>query len=44
MTQTFGFENPKILKWRRPVAAALAALVALGNISIPLAVLAGIVR
>jgi len=44
MTQTFGFENPKILKCRRPVAAALAVIVALGNISIPLAVLAGIVR
>jgi succinate dehydrogenase / fumarate reductase cytochrome b subunit len=44
MTQTFGFENPRILKWRRPVAAALAAIVALGNISIPLAVLAGVVR
>ena len=41
MTQTFGFENPRILKWRRPVAATLAAVIALGNISIPLAVLAG---
>jgi len=44
ITQTFGVENPKILKWRRPVAAVIAAIIALGNISIPLAVLAGVVR
>ena len=44
VTQTFGVENPKILKWRRPVAATIAAIIALGNISIPLAVLAGVVR
>jgi succinate dehydrogenase / fumarate reductase cytochrome b subunit len=44
VTQTLGAANPRILKWRRPVAAATAAIIVLGNVSIPLAVLAGVVR
>jgi len=43
-TQTLGLQNPKILEWRRPVAATFAAVITLGNISIPLAVLVGLVR
>lgn len=43
-TQTLAVTNPKIVKWRRPVAAAVAAVITLGNVSIPLAVLAGLVR
>jgi len=44
MTQTLGIENPWVRKWRRPVAAVIALLVMLGNLSIPLLVLAGVVR
>jgi succinate dehydrogenase / fumarate reductase cytochrome b subunit len=43
-TQTLALTNPKIVKWRRPVAAVAATVVTLGNISSPLAVLAGLVR
>jgi succinate dehydrogenase / fumarate reductase cytochrome b subunit len=44
MTQTLGIENSWVKKWRRPVAAVIALLVVLGNLSIPLLVLTGIVR
>jgi len=44
MTQTLGVENSWIKKWRRPVAAGIALIVVLGNLSIPLSVLIGIVR
>ncbi len=43
-TQTLALQNPKIKKWRRPFAAAVALAIVIGNISIPLAVLTGIVR
>jgi succinate dehydrogenase / fumarate reductase cytochrome b subunit len=43
-TQTLGVEHPVVRRWRRPLAAGIALVVTLGNISIPLAVLAGIVR
>lgn len=42
-TQTFGINNPKYNRWRRPVALWTAVLIAAGYISIPLAVLTGIV-
>lgn len=44
MLQTLGANNPKYNRVRRPIAIALAALLTLGNISFPIAVLAGIVR
>ncbi|HUF50310.1 MAG TPA: succinate dehydrogenase cytochrome b subunit [Longimicrobiales bacterium] len=43
MLQTLGVNNPKYHHWRRPIAAGLALVVVLGNISFPVAVLAGIV-
>lgn len=42
-TQTFGINNPKYNRWRRPVALWTAVLIAAGYISIPVAVLTGIV-
>ncbi len=41
--QTMGWDHPLYLAARRPLAVVLAAVVALGNISIPLAVLTGLV-
>jgi succinate dehydrogenase / fumarate reductase cytochrome b subunit len=43
MLQTFGATNPKFNHIRRPIAAVLAAAVVAGNISFPVAVLAGLV-
>jgi succinate dehydrogenase / fumarate reductase, cytochrome b subunit len=43
MLQTLGANNPNYNRFRRPVAAVLAIAVVLGNISFPVAVLAGIV-
>jgi succinate dehydrogenase / fumarate reductase, cytochrome b subunit len=42
--QSLGANNPRYNAMRRPVALAIALVVVLGNISFPLAVLAGIVR
>lgn len=42
-TQTFGLNNPKYARWRRPVALWTAVLISAGYISIPLAVMMGIV-
>lgn len=39
--QTLGVNNPRYNRWRRPVAAGLALIIVLGNISIPIAVLTG---
>jgi succinate dehydrogenase / fumarate reductase cytochrome b subunit len=44
MTQTLGLAHPRYDRLRRWFAAASTGLVVAGNISIPLAVLAGIVR
>jgi len=41
VTQTLGVDGPHVDRWRRTVAAAIALVVVLGNISIPVAVLAG---
>jgi succinate dehydrogenase / fumarate reductase, cytochrome b subunit len=43
MLQTLGANNPTYNRYRRPVAAFLAAIVVIGNISFPVAVLTGIV-
>jgi len=44
MLQTLGVSNEKYNHVRRPVAAAIALLVTLANISFPVAVLAGLVK
>jgi succinate dehydrogenase / fumarate reductase cytochrome b subunit len=44
MLQTLGANNPKYNGIRRPMAASLASLVVLVNVSFPVAVLLGIVR
>jgi len=44
ITQTLGIETPWVVRWRRPIAAVFALTVGLGNISIPIAVLSGVVR
>jgi succinate dehydrogenase / fumarate reductase cytochrome b subunit len=43
MLQTFGATNPKLNHIRRPIAAVLAGTIVVGNISFPVAVLAGLV-
>jgi succinate dehydrogenase / fumarate reductase cytochrome b subunit len=42
--QTLGINNPKYNKWRRPLSLAVALIVVVGNISIPLSVLTGILK
>jgi hypothetical protein len=44
MLQTLGANNEKYNHVRRPVAAVIALLVTLGNISFPVAVLTGVVK
>jgi succinate dehydrogenase / fumarate reductase, cytochrome b subunit len=44
MLQTLGANGGSYARWRRPLGAALALIVTLGNISFPIAVLAGLVR
>lgn len=41
MLHSFGATNPKYNRFRRPTAAVLAAIVVVGNISFPVAVLTG---
>ena len=42
--QSFGWNNPRFNAWRRGFATAFAAVVVVGNVSFPIAVLAGIVK
>jgi succinate dehydrogenase / fumarate reductase, cytochrome b subunit len=42
--QTFGINNPKYNRYRRPSAAGIAILITIGYLVIPLAVLTGMVR
>jgi len=44
MLQTLGLEHPRYNAWRRVVAAFFTLVVVIGNISIPVAVLTGVVR
>ncbi len=44
MFQSLGWNNPKFNHWRRRFAAAFALIVTFGNVSFPIAVLAGLVR
>jgi succinate dehydrogenase / fumarate reductase cytochrome b subunit len=41
--QSFGWNNPRFNKWRRGFATGFAAIVVIGNVSFPIAVMAGIV-
>ena len=41
MTQTLGVDHPRVDRLRRPVAAVIAGAVMIGNLSFPVAVLAG---
>jgi succinate dehydrogenase / fumarate reductase cytochrome b subunit len=43
-TQTLALQHHTIKKWRRPFAAGVAGLIVAANISIPVAVLTGLVR
>jgi succinate dehydrogenase / fumarate reductase cytochrome b subunit len=41
--QSLGWNNPRFNKWRRSFATGFAAVVVVGNVSFPVAVMAGIV-
>lgn len=41
--QSMGWNNPRFNKWRRGFATAFATIIVVGNVSFPIAVLAGIV-
>ncbi len=41
--QSFGWNNPRFNKWRRAFATGFAAIVVVGNVSFPVAVMAGII-
>ena len=41
--QSMGWNNPHFKKWRKNIAIAVSTLVVVGNVSFPIAVLAGIV-
>ncbi len=41
--QTLGINGPRINRWRRPLALVIALIVAVGNLSFPVAVLTGLV-
>ena len=42
--QTFGWDHPRFGGWRRIVAVFFSVLIGAGNVSIPLAVLTGIIK
>lgn len=44
MFQSLGWNNPRWNSWRRGFAIGLATIIAIGNISIPLAVMTGVVK
>jgi succinate dehydrogenase / fumarate reductase cytochrome b subunit len=41
--QSMGWNNPRFNEWRRAIAIGVATIVVVGNVSFPVAVLAGIV-
>lgn len=41
--QSMGWNNPRFNKWRRYIATGIATIVVVGNVSFPIAVLAGVV-
>jgi succinate dehydrogenase / fumarate reductase cytochrome b subunit len=42
--QSMGWSNPRFNSWRRGLATAIAAAIVVGNVSFPIAVLAGIIE
>jgi succinate dehydrogenase / fumarate reductase cytochrome b subunit len=44
MFQSLGWNHPRYNRWRRTFAVAFAFIVSLGFISVPVAVLAGLIR
>ena len=44
MTQTLALDNRRVKAVRRPLAAMVALLVVVGNVSIPISVLTGFIR
>jgi succinate dehydrogenase / fumarate reductase cytochrome b subunit len=42
--QSIGWSNPRFNRWRRGLAMAIATIIVIGNVSFPVAVLAGIVE
>jgi succinate dehydrogenase / fumarate reductase cytochrome b subunit len=42
--QSMGWNNPRFNQWRRGLAAGFAALIVIGNVSFPIAVLAGVIE
>lgn len=42
--QTLGWDNPRYVPYRRSIAAAIALVVVIGNMSFPIAVLTGVLR
>jgi len=42
--QSMGWNNPRFNEWRRGLAAGLATIIVVGNVSFPIAVLAGIIE
>ena len=42
--QSMGWNNPRFNSWRRGIATAIATAIVVGNVSFPIAVLAGIVE
>lgn len=41
--QSIGWNNPRFNKWRRAIATGFASIIVVGNVSFPIAVMAGIV-
>lgn len=41
--QSMGWNNPRFNRWRRNFAAVFAAIIVIGNVSFPIAVMAGVV-
>ncbi|MCY7287619.1 MAG: succinate dehydrogenase, partial [Cryobacterium sp.] len=41
--QSLGWNNPRFNAWRRNFATGFAALIVIGNVSFPIAVLTGVV-
>jgi len=42
--QSMGWNNPRFNEWRRGLAAGVATIIVVGNVSFPIAVLAGIIE
>lgn len=42
--QSMGWSNPRFNKWRRGLATGIATIIVVGNVSFPVAVLAGIIE